>query len=248
MQAVQDRIWTNLSNDPEVKAVKVEQTIGMYMDDIEPSFDIELVTKPNHDPTDLFNEVATAAKQSNQDSAFVSRVITDPTTQSANVRPGLEVYFAKSTNDAGAQELVSKIRDMGVDGFTVIKDPRGGVVGLRYQYVPEFDVMYGNKSIDDLDDMIKSNRELLDDLLEEVSGMDNISHAEVMDYDTVVMTGNNYDDFIGTGTNRLAAGKGKAWPKRSVHESVSAATGRTARTPVSGAESASSNALAKEVK
>jgi len=217
---VGDAIWQRLAADDEVRAVRVEQTVGMYMDDIEPSFDIEVVATKNYSWDKLLEETATLAKKYDQDSAFVSRVVTKGSTPTENIRPGLEVYFAKKTDLDGAKALIGTLRDMNVDGFTVIQDIRGGVLGVRYQYIPEFDVMYGGKSVQEVPALIQSQREMLDSLLEDIGGLDNVSSAEVMDYDTVVMTGNNYDNFIGTSKDRPGSGIQKVWPELSVSESV----------------------------
>ena len=71
----------------------------MYMnngvDKIEPSFDIEIVATENYSWDKLLEETAVLAKTYDQESAFVSRVVTKGSTPSENIRPGLEVYLLK---------------------------------------------------------------------------------------------------------------------------------------------------------
>ncbi|MFW1675944.1 hypothetical protein ACG9H4_19040, partial [Acinetobacter baumannii] len=77
---------------------------------------------------------------------FVSRVMR-PQELSSNARPGAEVFFKAGTSIEDVRGVMDAFMARGMDGFTLAVDPRaktasrpnGSFIGLRLQYVPEFD-------------------------------------------------------------------------------------------------------------
>jgi hypothetical protein len=240
VKQIQQDIDNTLWNEPKVKAYKVKPTIGQYMNDVEESFDIEVSADPDWDGKYLLSEVARHAKKEGQDSAFVSRNITD-INASDNARPGAEIYFREKITVEEAQPIIDRLREVDVDGFTFSVDVRDvdgtpNVVGIRYQYVPEFDVMYGGAKIEDLDQIIRDRGDLLDSITSELSGHDNVSHATLTWHDTIVMTDANYEDFISGSQKGNAAKdrKGKVPWGRPVADNVRAATRTAGESAISG--------------
>lgn len=211
----------SLSTDKNVVAYRSIPTTGMYAGSKEQSFDTEIVANAGWDPSALISDVAAAAKAKNQYDAFFSRVLA-PNEPSANWRPGIEVYFKTEKDADFAEEMINQITKNGIDGFTLIKDPReargmtgedtGNYIGLRLQYVPEIFMRWADESdpaqkaeLDILrsgdqnaiNGLMHSKQELMDEAVRQVSAVAEIAYAGIAHYDTLVIGKENYDDYIG---------------------------------------------------
>ena len=140
-------------NGATVLASKVLSTQGRY-GSVERSIDLEAVVRKGYDIRPLWRTMLKRAKAARQDSTFLSRILrvgeaVDPLYH----RPGVEIYFRTSIAPDKLQEIIDKLQAKGVDMFTVIVDGRrlpgtmagamGNAVGVRFQYIPEFDQRYG---------------------------------------------------------------------------------------------------------
>jgi hypothetical protein len=66
-----------------------------------------------------------------------------------NARPMVEVGFKSPAKPAEIDAVVEAFKANGIDGFTIAKNERGDVLGLRSQYVPEISARYD--TLDHLD-------------------------------------------------------------------------------------------------
>jgi len=153
------------------------------------------------------------AKENNQDSAFISRVVPQRT---ENSRPGVEIYFRKRQGPDFARKLSDKLSDYGVDGFTYVTDNRvmdrpraqagrkeeavAGINGLRFQYIPEFDMgrdawaamspAERAAKIDEIEDVFNV---IINDIEASEPG---ISGANLMHYETNLFERGDYDGLL----------------------------------------------------
>lgn len=137
------------SADPDVVASKAPTTMGLYGSDVEVAFDIDIVSKRDMLPVDALDQVAVQAVDDAQDSFFVARRI-EPSV--ANQNPGsfsvgMETYFKNPVSPDGdtIKQLQQHLNDEGVQGFTLIVDPRkkpgamaDQVIGVRFLDIPQF--------------------------------------------------------------------------------------------------------------
>ena len=229
-----------LGTDPKVRAFKVKETTGQFMNENEHAFDVEVSAEPDWDAGPLMEKVAKHAEAEGQDAAFVSKNITDMK-DSANARPGAELYFKQRISVADAEPILEELRKLDVDGFTFSVDIRdvGGeknVVGIRYQYVPEFDVMYGGAKVEDLPKIMKEKRKVLGKITSKLNKSDNVSHATITYHDTVVITKNNYGDFT-NGSKKRPSGvdsRSRSGFGRGLSDNVESAVGTTGEPTISG--------------
>lgn len=218
-RAVQDqarqKMLTDLTADEGVWAT-FPDTKGLYGEDIEVSFDVELVAPKGYQPDKLFDNVLSVAADENQWDTFVAEVLPEGVSH-PNARPGVEIYFDPKDADL----LVPKIKEIadqrGIDGWTLITDkkfdpatgepgPRaGGIIGVRAQWVPEISIRWKT----DLRDRYRNPAniradqqrmyEAMNDLVNDVSDMGGVSHAMALDYKTGVFgkngAGDKLDDY-----------------------------------------------------
>jgi|DEB0MinimDraft_3_1074331.scaffolds.fasta_scaffold10791_2 hypothetical protein len=199
------------ANDPSVVMYQVNNTYGRFMQSDERAFNAEFVVRENFDPTDVTRRMVEVAKDADQDAAFISKVVPNVTPDS---RPGVEVYFRNRQGPEFARELSDKLTEYGVDGFTFITDSRvmdragaqagqaeeavAGLNGLRFQYIPEFDMgrdawlaMKPSERQARLDEM----RELYEQI---ARGIDDpsVSTVNLMEYETNVIERGDYDEYL----------------------------------------------------
>lgn len=221
MRQASNDFTRSLEQDPDVIAYRSIPTIGMYAGSGERSFDTEVVANAGWNPSRLIADVVSAAKDADQYDAFVSRVLA-PNEPSANWRPGIELYFKTERDAAFAESVINQITKSGIDGFTLIKDPRaargmtgedaGGYIGLRLQYVPEIFMRWADESdaaqkaeLDILRSgdqnaitgLMHSKQALMDDAIRSISAVTDIAHVAIAHYDTLVIGKENYDDYTG---------------------------------------------------
>jgi hypothetical protein len=111
--------------------------------------------------------------------------------------------------------LAKQVSEAGIDGFTMIVDPRAKVagvpdefIGVRYQYVPEFS---GDKN---WESNVSDLRGRLQDLADNLMSQSEIAFANVVKYDTLVLGEKDYGNFnTGTGTG-YTEGRGASWIRR----------------------------------
>ena len=223
----------SVKGDPAVVAYRSLPTVGMYAGDSERSFDTEVIAASGWDPAPLMSDVAKVAKAAGQYDAFVSRVL-DAKEKNGNWRPGIEVYFKSQQAADAAERVIAEITKNGIDGFTLIKDPREGramsgadsgqYIGLRLQYIPEIFMRWVDqndpKQKAELDILLSGDHTAISALMQSkeaamqdavltVAAMGDVAYTSVSHYDTTVMGKENYDDYIqvAEGVNRPASSK-----------------------------------------
>jgi len=134
-------------------AARVNNSSGLYGGVFEPSFDIEFsVSKnPNGSTKSISNQISEIIRVASQpervqSDVFVSQIVP---IDHPNARPIMEVGFKKGASWDDISEAVAAFQENGIDGFTMARDDRGNVIGLRAQYIPEFSAVYD--SLDHLD-------------------------------------------------------------------------------------------------
>jgi hypothetical protein len=204
----QKRIEAVLDGDKGVLAYRVMQTSGLYGNEVEASFDTEIVAdKGQFDPEDLIKELASISKKNKQWDIFVSRVV-GVNEDSPNARPGVEIYFKTPQDMAKIMPVLDRFTSDGQDGFTLSVDPRADdgtnqYIGVRLQYVPEISMRWDEDlrqkllAPGGLEQVLQEKADLLEEITADVAKMDGIAYASVASYDTVVIGKENYDDYIG---------------------------------------------------
>jgi hypothetical protein len=216
---VASRLGEPAKVDPNVVMYQINNTYGRFMKADERSFNAEFVTRKGFDPSAVTRRMVEIAKESNQDSAFISRVLPQRT---ENSRPGVEIYFRKRQGPDFARKLSDKLSDYGVDGFTYVTDNRvmdrpkaqagaseeavAGINGLRFQYIPEFDMgrdawaaMSPAERAAKIDEIERKFRQIVRDISETEPV---VSGANLMHYETNLFERGDYDGLLGTSTSR----------------------------------------------
>jgi hypothetical protein len=136
----------SIAKIPGMTSSRVTHSDGMYGDYIEPSFDVEFSVqrKPDGSSQDISSQVAEiiriASEQGRkQNDVFVSKVVDQ---NHPNARPMVEIGFKKAASPEDVQAVVQAFRSNGIDGFTIAKDTRGKVIGIRAQYIPEISARF----------------------------------------------------------------------------------------------------------
>ena len=208
---------------------KTLSTEGRYGDP-ERSLDLEVVVREGFNPLPMWRKMLEAARDANQDSTFLSRVLReDEQVDYQRHRPGVEIYF----RDAGAIDKLQPILDdlaaKGVQFYTVIVDAKRSpdaiagampnAVGVRLQYVPEMNARYGmdafnwaDLTVEEISTKMEEKQIELLNLADEVSSqVEGVSLAGQFWYETEVAFKNQYQEKIDAITNRAIEGKrGKA--------------------------------------
>jgi hypothetical protein len=203
--------------DPSVVTYQINNTYGRFMQSDERAFNAEFVVRKNFDPAGVTRRMVEVAKEADQDAAFISKVMPQRTAES---RPGVEVYFRNRQDPDFARRLSDRLTQYGVDGFTFVTDSRvmdrpsaqagmadeavAGINGLRFQYIPEFDMgrdawaamspAEKAAKIDEVEDLFMS---ITEDIQKTEQG---ISAANLMHYETNVIERDQYDGLLGTRT------------------------------------------------
>jgi len=200
-----------LKDDDSVIGFQANNTYGEFMGDLERSLNFEVVTQTNFDPTEMTKALIDAGKKYNQDAVFISKVVAPGT---ANARPGGEIYFRDRQGVDFAQQVTEilkkyKIGDENIDGFTYITDARqadrvdvqaagtdetAGLVGVRFQYIPEFAGTAGDPN---LSGIMSDAQQVYADAMEEILSLDGVTYADVVFYDTKVYANPDVDYVVG---------------------------------------------------
>ena len=201
--------------DPSVVTYQINNTYGRFMQSDERAFNAEFVVRQNFNPEGVTRRMVEVAKEADQDAAFISKVVPARTAES---RPGVEIYFRKRQDPDFARRLSDKLTQYGVDGFTFVTDSRvmdrpsaqaglateavAGINGLRFQYIPEFDMgrdawaaMSPAEKATKIDEVEYLFATIADDIGKTEQG---ISAANLMHYETNVIERDQYDGLLGT--------------------------------------------------
>lgn len=239
--------WRTLVDNTDVLIAKAEPTLGRYsyfdkgelVKVDERSMDFEFTVRPEFSPAEVLSEVARIAQESGQDAVLVSRVL-DDFSDSENARPGVELAFSRPATEDEVKAIIDEVnKTMPETGFTFVVDPRHAgsdmpkqFVGLRFQYVPEFDKSNRTKEMTDvLHDLAIELRENFQSL---------VRASQVNYYDSVLLNRGNYDDYR-AGT--AEAGFGKVGRKRQGRQPVREGSSGADRSVGGVSESDSGTAL-----
>jgi hypothetical protein len=199
--------------DPSVVTYQINNTYGRFMQSDERAFNAEFVVRRNFNPAGVTRRMVEVAKEADQDAAFISKVMPQRTPES---RPGVEIYFRNRQDPDFARRLSDKLTQYGVDGFTFVTDSRvmdrpsaqagveseavAGINGLRFQYIPEFDMgkdSWAAMSPAEKATKIDEIEELFDDITRDIVKTEQgISAANLMHYETNVIERGQYDEYI----------------------------------------------------
>lgn len=218
-----------LRTDNKVIGFQANNTLGEFMGDTERALNFEIVTQTDFDPTSVTRSLVEAGRKYDQDAVFMSKVVPDGT---PNARPGVEVYFKERQGVDYAQKITTILREKGIDGFTFVTDARqfdrvdvqaltddatAGLVGIRFQYIPEFDDGFDPANAAQI---FADKADELQDVMDEVAKIEGITYADVVNYETQVYKntdrpgtewitgGTSYDEYLGA-TIRTGAGQGQ---------------------------------------
>jgi hypothetical protein len=133
-----------------LEAARVTESEGLYGNVVEPTFDAEFSVNrkgdvsPSIEP--IVRQAIDAANRNKQNDVFISAVVEET---HPNARPMVEVGFKSAASRAEIDAVTAVFRAAGIDGFTVARNERGDVLGIRAQYVPEISARYD--TLDHLD-------------------------------------------------------------------------------------------------
>ncbi len=208
--------------DRNVLAYNLTDTIGRFMKKNERSLNGEYIVNQEFNPAALIRRLIEQAKAKNQDSAFISKVLRDPS-DSADARPGLEIYFKNRQGPEFAQKLSDKLTEYGIDGFTFVTDARAGdrtqemmsggddvagIVGIRMQYIPEYDDAFDAARRDEIMD---EKMGLFQTVAREIAEANpDVSAANPTWYDTKIFFRDGYDEALGQPKQRDVVKRGKS--------------------------------------
>jgi hypothetical protein len=136
----------SIAKIPGMTSSRVTLSDGLYGDYLEPSLDVEFSVQRNKDGSsqnisEQVSEILRIASEQGrkQNDVFVSKVVDE---NHPNARPMVEIGFKKAASPEDVQAVVQAFRSNGVDGFTIAKDARGNVIGIRSQYIPEISARF----------------------------------------------------------------------------------------------------------
>ena len=225
---------------------KALSTEGRYGDP-ERSLDLEVITREGYNPLPLWKKMLEAARDANQDSTFLSRVLRhDENVDYQRHRPGVEIYFREAGSIDKLQPILDDLATKGVQFYTVIVDGKRNpgamagempnAVGVRLQYVPEMNARYGlddfnwsDLTVEEISTKMEEQAIAMQDLAATVAGqVEGVSFAGQFWYETEVAFKNQYQEKIDAITSRTTtSGRSKAgaaaWAGQSVREGVEGA-------------------------
>jgi hypothetical protein len=103
----------------------------------EPTFDIEFTVEKGTNISNVINKVHEIQSKYSQDATIISRFVDE---NHPNARPIIEVGLATPIEKSEIIDDIKKtLADMDVRGFTTAKDAHGKILGIRSQFVPEFE-------------------------------------------------------------------------------------------------------------
>ena len=137
---------------PNLAVARVSESSGLYGGTLEPTFDVEFsvqrdpkIESQNYLEPTIREALAIAGRRGQID--VLTSLVVD--VDHPNARPMVEVGFKSPAKPAEIDAVVEAFKANGIDGFTIAKNERGDVLGLRSQYVPEISARYD--TLDHLD-------------------------------------------------------------------------------------------------
>jgi len=185
----------------------------------------------------LYPFLQNTSKKENQYDFFLSKVV-DPKEENPNARPGVELYFRSQKSLDNVMPILSEFTSRGVDGFTLALDPRvdsesGSYIGIRMQYVPEISMRWDEdlrnvmSTPAGLQSLMEQKSAELEDIVARIANIEDIAYSSVVEYDTLVVGKENYDDYISPKATRKNIETGKSvWFGQPVRDHVEAAVER----------------------
>ena len=142
----------SIGQRPGVEISRVTHTDGLYGGSVEPSLDVEFSVSRDKDGkpqsiASVIDKLKNIGKEQNQYDTFISQVVDK---QHPNARPMVEVGFKNAAKPEEVDAVVKAFRDAGIDGFTLAKDTKGNVIGIRAQYIPEISSRWDEGGREDL--------------------------------------------------------------------------------------------------
>jgi hypothetical protein len=131
-----------IKNTPGVLSSRVHASHGMYFG-VEPTFDAEFTVPKGSDISHIHDLVKSISKEHNQEASFVTRVHDDD--NAPDRRPIAEFGFKDPISHEKALELAKSFEDNGLGGFTLARNQKGSIVGVRSQSIPEFSGLSHNE-------------------------------------------------------------------------------------------------------
>ena len=240
MAAVSARLLEAIhSTDPDgvfVVGSKTASTVGLYGEP-ERSFDLEIVAREGYDLGAFRRRVFEEARDAQQDSAFVSRVLRDgEDIDYKRHRPGIEVYFRESKPLSEIDPILAELTKILPAGYTVSVDARRSrsardgempsVVGIRAQYIPEFEVRWGGNeqrasplaglTEDELASHVRDQGDRMDSQVFRIlEGVDGVTFAGTLWHETEVVFEGDYDKAIAKGQSNADSSAGTRAQDRS---------------------------------
>jgi hypothetical protein len=195
-----------------VLASKALSTEGRY-GGVERALDLEVVAREGYNANLLWKEMLQQAKEARQDSAFLSRVLrTDEDYDPITHRPGIEIYFREATSKVELDKVLAELAKENVEFLTVVVDGRRqtafvagampSAVGVRMQYIPEFEQRYGMDNMTDMDNAAIAAKveakaaELRTIAAKVTAAIKGVSFAGQFWYDTQVAFSHQYQEKI----------------------------------------------------
>ena len=230
MDELAQEVLAPVLQDDKVIGAQANSAIGEFDGKPERSLNYEVVTQTDFDPTNMTKAIVEAGRKYDQDSVFVSKIVSD---EALGARPGIEIYFNKrQTNpeDPTKESLVNLVknalRNNGMEGYTFITDARYGdrtdikaaqrfgdtpeqYVGVRFQYIPEFDETFdiarGQQILDEKAELYLEVMETILNMSDSFKGLgiDEITFADLVFYDTKVFKNTDREgaEWINGGTS-----------------------------------------------
>lgn len=107
---------------------------GIYK---EPTFDVEFTVEKGTNVDEIQKAVEKIHADFGQDAILFSKVVDG---SQPNARPIIEIGLAQPAAQSSViEDIKSMLAGMDVRGFTTAKDNRGKILGIRAQFVPEFE-------------------------------------------------------------------------------------------------------------
>lgn len=126
---------------PGVVASRVTESIGEFYSTtgiyVEPTFDVEFTMEKGADVAPVRERIQQILKDYKQDATLFSKLVDR---ENPNARPIIEIGLAEPVEKSQIiDDIKAILAEDNVRGFTLAKDSRGRILGVRSQFVPEFE-------------------------------------------------------------------------------------------------------------
>jgi hypothetical protein len=202
-EATRKTIEDTLRGTPGMVAFRVTPSEGMYLGQVEPSYDMEFSTTADAKVAhieELLQDIGRGRMGPNTSQAdvFLSRVLDYDETHE-NARPILEIGFKEPKapgpeTTAEMEALAELFKENDLSGFSVAKDAKGNIMGIRSQAVPEFIPGLAPDQWNDFFNEWHDNAERVRDSFDP----ETLAYGEIRQVDTRIWTrGTHYDETPG---------------------------------------------------